>query len=98
LRIKLPAESDPVRYGALLDEVKALQLAEKENVLDTIPLVEADSALGFEPSMLYLTDKRHLEWKLRQIDFVLNIEMKEMREGLDMHIRYLNNEWEGSKW
>ena len=98
LRIKLLGESDPVRYGALLDEIKALQLAEKENVLDTIPLVEADSALGFEPSMLYLTDKRHLEWKLRQIDFVLNIEMKEMREGLDMHMRYLNNEWEGSKW
>ena len=98
LRLKLLAESDPVRYGELLDEVKALQLAEKENVLDTIPLVEADSALGFEPSMLYLTDKRHLEWKLRQIDFVLNVEMKEMREGLDMHMRYLNNEWEGSKW
>ena len=98
LRLKLLAESDPVRYGELLDEVKELQLAEKENVLDTIPLVEADSSLGFEPSMLYLTDKRHLEWKLRQIDFVLDVEMKEMREGLDMHMRYLNNEWEGSKW
>ena len=98
LRLKLLAESDPARYGELLDEVKVLQLAEKENVLDTIPLVERDSALGFEPSMLYLTDRRHLEWKLRQIDFVINIEMREMREGLEMHNRYINGTWEGSKW
>ena len=98
LRLKILAEEDPVRYGELLDEIKALQLKEKENVLDTIPLVEADSALGFEPSMLYLTDKRHLEWKLRQIDFVINIEMREMREGLERHMRYVNGVWEGSKW
>ena len=99
LRMKLlSAFGDAVLYGKLLDEIEALQLKEKENVLDTIPLVDADSALGFEPSMLYLTDRRHLEWKLRQIDFVINIEMREMREGLAIHTRYINNTWEGSVW
>ena len=99
LRTKLLGAFDDLpTYERMLDEIKTLQLAEKENVLDTLPLVEADSSLGFEPSMLYLTDRRHLEWKLRQIDFVIGIEMREMREGLDMHMRYLNNEWEGSKW
>ena len=97
LRLKLLSESDPIKYGALLDEVEALQLKERENVLDTIPLVEADSALGFEPSMLYLTDKRHLEWKLRQIDFVIHIEMREMRQGLALHMKKLRGEFEGSK-
>lgn len=91
----LDAFGESELYGKLLDEIEALQLKEKENGLDTIPLVEADSSLGFEPSMLYLTDRRHLEWKLRQIDFVVNTEM---REGLAVHMRYLNGEWEGSQW
>ena len=99
LRTKLLGAFDDLpMYERMLDEIKTLQLAEKENVLDTLPLVEADSSLGFEPSMLYLTDRRHLEWKLRQIDFVVDIEMREMREGLEMHKRYLNNTWEGSIW
>ena len=89
LRMKLSCETDPERYEELLDEIEALQLKEKENVLDTVPLVEADSALGFEASMLYVTDRRHLEWKLRQIDFVVNIEMRQMREGLALHIENL---------
>ena len=89
LRMKLSCETDPARYGALLDEIEVLQLREKENVLDTIPLVEADSALGFEASMLYVTDRRRLEWKLRQIDFVINVEMQQMREGLALHIKNL---------
>ena len=89
LRMKLSCETDPIHYGELLDEIEALQLREKENVLDTIPLVEADSALGFEASMLYVTDRRRLEWKLRQIDFVVNIEMRQMREGLTLHMKHL---------
>ena len=89
LRIKLLGETDPNRYGTLLDEIEALQLKEKENVLDTIPLVERDSALGFEASMLYVTDRRRLEWKLKQIDFVVNTEMRQMREGLELHMKNL---------
>ena len=98
LDTELQLTPDVARQYAICDEIEALLLAERKNAEETIPLVEADSSLGFEPSMLYLTDKRHLEWKLRQIDFVLNVEMKEMREGLDMHMRYLSNVWEGSQW
>ena len=43
-------------------------LAEKENARETIPLVEFDSVLGFEPSMEYVTDKKRLLWKLEQVD------------------------------
>ena len=41
--------------------------AERENVRGTIPVVETDSALGWEPTMLYVCGPRHLEWKLRQL-------------------------------
>ena len=40
---------------------------EELNVRETIPLVEADSSLGWEPSMFYVADREHLEWKLRQL-------------------------------
>ena len=40
---------------------------EELNVRETIPLVEADSRLGWEPTMLYTTDRANLEWKLAQL-------------------------------
>ena len=50
-----------------LNQIKELLYSERENVLDTIPLVEADSRLGWEPRMDYVCDRSHLEWKLRQL-------------------------------
>lgn len=41
---------------------------ERENVRATIPLVEFDSALGWEPTMGYVCDRENLEWKLRQLE------------------------------
>ena len=54
----------------VVDNVETIINEEKVNVKDTIPLVEADSRLGWEPSMLYMTNKKNLEWKLRQLDYV----------------------------
>ena len=49
----------------------AIFLANFLNAKNTIPLVEKDSRLGWEPSMEYVTDKKMLEWKIRQVQFVL---------------------------
>ena len=51
-------------------EVEAVKNAE-----DTIPLVEFDSRLGFEPSMEYMTDKAHIDWKLNLIKDVIEKEL-----------------------
>ncbi|OQA86049.1 MAG: hypothetical protein BWY31_01550 [Lentisphaerae bacterium ADurb.Bin242] len=61
-------ERNPVQRLVLLDELDALLENEKENVLDTIPYVLRDSRLGWEPSMEYVCDEWHLEWKLRQLE------------------------------
>ncbi|MBQ2719262.1 MAG: hypothetical protein IJF73_04260, partial [Clostridia bacterium] len=45
---------------------------ERENVLATIPLVQLDSRLGWEPSMEYACDEDALRWKLDQLDYELN--------------------------
>ena len=55
-----PDAPEPERAAVLADE--------RENVLSLIPYVEADSQLGWEPSMRYVTDRRCLEWKLGQLN------------------------------
>lgn len=55
----------------ILDEIEVILLREKQNVEATIPLVQVDSSLGWEPSMGYMTDEKALRWKLRQLDYEL---------------------------
>lgn len=62
----------------ILDELETLLEAEKANVLATLPLVEADSRLGWEPRMDYVCDAAHLNWKLRQLAIAAE-EMKAYR-------------------
>lgn len=58
-----------------IEEVKRILYAEKKNAEETIPIVEKDSRLGWEPSMDYIGDKEHIEWKLRHLDYVLDYEL-----------------------
>ena len=51
-----------------LDELYALLEEERENAKSVIPAVETDSRIGWEPSMEYVCDRWHIEWKLRQLD------------------------------
>ncbi|MBQ7500181.1 MAG: hypothetical protein IJT91_04740 [Clostridia bacterium] len=60
----LENETDPDKIAALKAEMISIGEAEIANAEATIPLVEADSRLGFEPSMEYMCDKLHLDWKL----------------------------------
>lgn len=50
---------------------------EIENAKKTMPLVERDSRLGFEPSMEYMCDKAHLEWKIFHTEKAMSAVMKE---------------------
>ena len=59
------------KAAILLDDLVEIAAHERNNVLDTIYYVERDSRLGWEPSMEYVCDKWHLEWKMRQLDFAL---------------------------
>lgn len=70
--------------SAIYDEMEALLEREIENAERTIPLVEQDSRLGFEPSMLYVTDRWHLEWKIRQVRYVIDTELAKYRKGLTL--------------
>ncbi len=72
LRRKLDLAGTTAEVADLLVEIEALLLKERKNAEDTIPLVQVDSRLGWEPSMEYTTDEAALRWKLRQVDYELN--------------------------
>jgi hypothetical protein len=70
LNQRLMVERSPSRMHRVLDAMLALAEREIANARETIPLVEADSRLGWEPTMEYMTDRAHLEWKIRQVQNV----------------------------
>lgn len=81
LKQKLTIVGNKLDAGEIIDKLEQLLLRERQNVLDTIPIVEQDSRLGWEPSMDYTTDKKGLEWKLRQLDYELNFKIPTYRKA-----------------
>lgn len=51
-------------HEELIRQMREIGEAEIENAKGAIPLVEYDSRLGYEPSMEYMCDRAHLEWKI----------------------------------
>ncbi len=82
LNKRLEIEYDPDNAAALIDELEELIRAERKNVEAALPLVDADSRLGWEPSMDYMADRSHLEWKLRQLDNLLTHTFPAYRQTL----------------
>ena len=68
LNIKLQASSDAKVMLDILTQLEELAAEEIANARATIPIVEQDSRLGWEPSMEYVCDKWHLEGKIRQVE------------------------------
>ena len=68
----------------IIDELEKILVAERKNAENTIPLVQMDSRLGWEPSMEYMTDEEHLLWKIRQVDYVLDYEIAGERKALEL--------------
>lgn len=83
LNLALTTAREPGEMHRILDDLIRVGEAEIANAEDTIPLVEADSRLGWEPSMEYMTDRAHLEWKIRQVRQVLTTEIPAYRQALD---------------
>ena len=80
VRIYLLVQKSLITYDkderlAYAKEMREILLAEKDNVEKTIPIVQVDSRLGWEPRMEYQCDEKCLRWKLRQLEHELNISL-----------------------
>jgi len=84
LKQRLFNEADPVRAAVVMDEMEQLALREIANTEAAIPLVNADSRLGWEPSMDYMTDEAHLRWKIAHARSVLEVEFPRYRRSLTL--------------
>lgn len=71
---KLSGE-DPQTVKAAALRMRDIALQEIQNAEATIPLVEFDSRLGYEPSMEYMCDKAHILQKIHATRQVLETEL-----------------------
>ena len=76
---KLQIAGTKENAAQILNKLEQIILAEKENVEATIPLVQVDSILGYEPSMDYTTNEACLRWKLKQLEIELNYRIPTLR-------------------
>lgn len=60
--------TDENKRKEIVTEMVAIMRREQQNAVDTIPLAEYDSVIGFEPSIEYVTDRKRLEWKIAQVE------------------------------
>ena len=79
LRRELDKATEAVDSESVLDRMTALAEAEIANAAAAIPLVDFDSRLGWEPSMEYMADRAHLEWKIAQVRRVVDQEIPACR-------------------
>lgn len=82
LNKKLEVEHNVKTANKLLDEMCEIIRKERKNVEETLPLVERDSRLGWEPSMDYICDPAHIHWKLRQLDNLENNTLRMYRKSV----------------
>jgi hypothetical protein len=76
LKQELSNEDADVRRNAAL-QMKEIGENEIQNAIETIQYVNFDSRLGFEPSMLYMTDEDHIRDKIDATRRVLDEELSE---------------------
>ena len=79
LKEKMLLEGNADRLYRLTLQMEALLKKEQKNVLEALKLVRKDSSLGFEPSMEYIGGEDGLLWKLKHLEWVLNIELPAYR-------------------
>lgn len=82
LKQELLEQSDPVLAEPIAQRMALLAEQEIANAEATIPLTEADSRLGWEPSMEYMTDPEHLRWKIAQVRQVIDQELPDYVRSL----------------
>lgn len=82
-KTKLSLEQDREKAKELIAKLKEIIADERCNVKKAIPLTEADSRLGWEPSMEYIGHTPNLYWKLRQLDYVETVELVNLTNEYD---------------
>lgn len=80
--VRIQAEINPQILMQTLEEMEEIAKAEIENAKASIPLLEVDSRLGWEPSMEYIGTPDRILWKEKIMQYILNGEVKWYKESV----------------
>ena len=87
-RFKLQACEYNFKIKKIISKIKKIAKEEVENSLESIEYVEKDSALGYEVSMGYACSKERIEWKIRQVQFMIDSELGDLEKSLVLKKNY----------
>ncbi len=83
LNMQLRVTAEPGKAKEICADMIALAREEIANAKACIPLVEADSRLGWEPTMHYMTDAAHIQWKIEQVRRVAEEQIPNLMKLID---------------
>lgn len=78
-KLELYTQSDRNKALELVDEMQKIADDEIENAKSVLCAADIDSCLGWEPSMEYLGDREHIEWKIEQVKRVRDTRLEEFK-------------------
>ncbi len=82
-KLRLFSADNKQKMASAVMNIKRIANAELANAKKSIPFVEKDSSIGFEPSMGYACDKERIEWKIKQVNYMLNHELSIYEKNYD---------------
>lgn len=59
------------------NKIKEIAYKEMDNARESLSYLDKDSALGYEPSMGYAGGRERVEWKIKQVEYMINRELKD---------------------
>ena len=71
----MSCEGDKKKMNDTAKEMRAVAESEILNSKNTLPIVDKNSSLGWEPCMEYIGDRPHIEMKIRQVKVMLDFEL-----------------------
>ncbi len=74
-RYKFLAADTKEKLAKSITRLEQIARAEVKNAESAIPIVERDSALGYECSMSYQSDKKAILWKIKETNYVIDTEL-----------------------
>lgn len=78
-KTKLYGETDREKALTIIEEMQDIASDEIENAKNILWAAEADSCLGWEPSMEYLGDAEHIRWKIEQVKRIRDARLEEFK-------------------
>ena len=82
-KTKLLIEQDKNEIEKLFAQLNEIADIELKNAESSLPLVEVDSLLGYEPFMGYVCDREKLEWKIKHMKYVIETELPRYKESFE---------------